>query len=153
MEPRQMLSASPLVLGSVYIEEDLGSDLHGDRFEVTFAGGAANTQLTRLLISGDQNEPGFNVGDVFFDTEPGGLGADHAMPFHIEQLIARDPNAAVTAHVQDGTLLLALDFRNFYAGDKLVFTIDVDEFWKICEREMEYAPPIPDTSFVVLIIL
>lgn len=127
MEPRRMLSASPLQLGTIYIEEDLGSDLHGDRFEVTFTGGATDTQLTRLLINGDQNQPGFNVGDVFFDTASSGYGGDHAIAFHIEQLDAQDPNASVTAHVPDGQTLLTLDFNNFRAGDRLVFTIDVDE--------------------------
>ena len=54
MESRRLLAASPITLGTVYIEEDLGSDLHGDRFEVQFAGGAAGTELTRLVINGDR---------------------------------------------------------------------------------------------------
>ncbi len=127
MEPRRMLSANPIVLGTVYIEEDLGSDLHGDRFEITFSGGAAGTQLTRLVINGDQNTPGFSVGDVFFDTESSGLGADHSAPFHVQQLITANPHAGVAAHVVDGGTLLVLDFEGFQAGDKLIFTIDVDE--------------------------
>ncbi len=127
MEPRRMLSATPIMLGSVYIEEDLGSDLHGDRFEVMFAGGAAGTELTRLVISGDQNTPGFSIGDVFFDTEPSGLGADHSAPFRVEQLITANPNVRVEAQVTDGESLLVLDFHGFQAGDKLVFSIDVDE--------------------------
>ncbi len=127
MEPRRMLSANPIVLGTVYIEEDLGSDLHGDIFHVTFSGGAADTELTRLVINGDQNTPGFSVGDVFFDTEPTGLGADHSAGFTVEQLISSNPNASVEAHVEDGSTLLVLDFHGFRAGDKLVFSIDVDE--------------------------
>ena len=51
MEPRRLLDADPLRVGAVYIEEDLGSDLHGDTFEVTFEGGAADTELTRLIIT------------------------------------------------------------------------------------------------------
>ena len=35
-----MLSADPLFVGAVYIEEDIGSDVHGDTFELTFNGGA-----------------------------------------------------------------------------------------------------------------
>ena len=38
-----------------------------------------------------------------------------------------DPNASVTATVVDGSSLLTLDLKGFQAGDKLVFTIDVDE--------------------------
>lgn len=36
MEPRLVLSIEPVLVGSVYIEEDLGSDLHGDTFVLTF---------------------------------------------------------------------------------------------------------------------
>ncbi len=139
MEPRRMLSANPIVLGTVYIEEDLGSDLHGDRFEVTFAGGAAGTELTRLIVSGDQNTPGFSIGDVFFDTDPGGLGADHSAGFQVEQLISSNPNARVDAHVIDGQTLLVLDFQGFRAGDKLIFSIDVDEVqgWDPAETDLD----------------
>lgn len=133
-----MLSANPIVLGTVYIEEDLGSDLHADRFELTFSGGAADTELTRLVINGDQNTPGFSVGDVFFDTEPTGLGADQAAGFTVEQLISTNPNARVEATVVDGTSLLTLDFHGFSAGDRLVFSIDVDEveYWDPAEPDL-----------------
>ena len=40
MEPRLVLSIQPVVVGSVYVEEDLGSDQHGDTFYLTFEGGA-----------------------------------------------------------------------------------------------------------------
>jgi len=43
MEPRQMLSADPLRIGAVYVEDDIGSDIHGDTFHVTFEGGAPGT--------------------------------------------------------------------------------------------------------------
>ncbi len=78
MEPRLLLSVQPVQVGAVYIEEDLGSDLHGDTLVVTFQGGAPGTQLQRLLISGDQNAPGFNAGDVFFDTVESHTGSGHA---------------------------------------------------------------------------
>lgn len=122
-----MLDANPLHVGAVYIEQDSGSDLHGDTFEVTFEGGAANTELTRLTISGDKGAPGLSMGDVFFDTAAGGLGADYFFGFELVSLSSQDPQAAVTATVDDGGLQLVLDFQNFHAGDKLVFSIDVDE--------------------------
>ncbi|MHB8972532.1 MAG: SdrD B-like domain-containing protein, partial [Pirellulaceae bacterium] len=139
MEPRRMLSASPLTLGTIYIEEDLGSDLHGDRFEVQFAGGAADTELTRLVINGDRGAPGFSMGDVIFDTLPTGYGADAAAGFHVEQLTASNPNAHVEAHVNDGESLLTLDLYGFRAGDKLVFSIDVDEvqFFETSETDVQ----------------
>lgn len=74
MEERQMMDADPIKLGVVYIEEDSGSDLHGDTFELMFEGGAANTELTRLVIDTDHGPAGRSVGDLFFDTVKGGWG-------------------------------------------------------------------------------
>ena len=127
MEPRLMFDAAPIWVGGVYVESDQGGDQHGDSFYITFNGGAAKTQLTRLVINTDQNATGIGVADNLFDTLDGALGADHSFPFQIEQLIARDPNAKVTASVADGSMQLILTFENFYAGDRLIFSIDVDE--------------------------
>lgn len=127
MEPRQLLAAAPLYVGAVYIEEDIGSDVHGDTFEITFEDGAPSSELTRVEINGDQNAPGFGVGDVFFDTSATGLGADRAFPFTVISLQAANPSAFVRATVEDGSSLLVLDLIGFQAGDKLTFSIDVDE--------------------------
>ncbi|MCA9157434.1 MAG: carboxypeptidase regulatory-like domain-containing protein, partial [Planctomycetales bacterium] len=127
MEPRHMMAADMIQVGAVYVEDDIGSDLHGDLFYVSFKGGAPDTQLTRLTIDGDMNAPGFGLGDMFFDTADGGFGADHAFPFQIVQLRTQNPNATVKATVTDGDTKLVLDFTNFTAGDLLVFSIDVDE--------------------------
>lgn len=128
MEPRYMMAADMIQVGAVYNETDLsGGDAHGDLFYISFKGGAPDTQMTRLTIDGDQNTPGFGLGDMFFDTVAGGLGADHAFPFQIIQLKTQNPNATVKATVHDGDTKLVLDFTNFTAGDLLVFSIDVDE--------------------------
>ncbi|MDP6556570.1 MAG: SdrD B-like domain-containing protein [Pirellulaceae bacterium] len=127
MEPRRMLDADPLQIGATYFEEDLGGDQHGDTFEITFQGGAANTELTRLIIDGDQGTPGMGQGDMIFDTEPGGLGADESLPFTLLELTSQDPSAGVTATVADGGHQLVVDLVGFQAGDHLVFSIDVDE--------------------------
>lgn len=127
LEARHLLASDLLSFGAVYVEEDLGSDAHGDRIEVSFAGGAPGTELTTLTLSGDQNQPGLDVGDVIFDTSDEGLGADHGLPFEVVELVAEDDEARVVASVADGTSLLTLTFENFRAGDKLVFSIDVDE--------------------------
>jgi uncharacterized surface anchored protein len=131
MEPRCVLNADPLFVGAVYIEEDSGADHHGDTFEVTFEGGAPGTELKRVIINGDQDSPGFGLGDVFFDTiksgktaTNSGLGADEAFPFTI---VSKNGIDKVTATVVDGSTTLILDFEGFHAGDKLVFSIDVDE--------------------------
>jgi protocatechuate 3,4-dioxygenase beta subunit len=122
-----MFTVDPIWVGGVYIEADQGSDQHGDDFYVTFTGGAPNTQLTRLVIDLDQGLPGLGVADNIFDITESGLGADHAFDFRVEQLSTRDRQARVTALVVDGGTRLEINFENFYAGDRLVFTIDVDE--------------------------
>ncbi|MCA9167489.1 MAG: carboxypeptidase regulatory-like domain-containing protein, partial [Planctomycetales bacterium] len=128
MEQRIVLSIQPVLVGSVYIEEDLGSDLHGDTFVLTFKGGAPNTQLKYIEIDGDQNTPGFDVGDVFFDTQraANSFGADDAIGFQVVKATGMDV-ANITPTVTDGTTKLRIDFAGFDPGDRLVFTIDVDE--------------------------
>ena len=127
MEQRRLLTADPLFVGAVYIEEDLGSDDQGDTFAVSFRGGADHTELTRLEIHGDQNAFGFSVGDVFFDNAESGFGADNAADFRIVSLNATSSTASVSVSVLDGGSLLVLEFEDFRAGDQLVFSIDVDE--------------------------
>ncbi|MFM8573003.1 MAG: collagen binding domain-containing protein, partial [Pirellula sp.] len=132
LEPRVVfngdaLGAKPLWVGGVYVEEDSGSDAHGDSFYVTFEGGVANTRLNRLVIDTDQNATGYSVADNLFDTLEGNRGADHAYGFKVESLEAKDPEARVWAEVLDGSMQLVLNFENFYAGDRVVFSIDVDE--------------------------
>ncbi len=139
MEPRQLLAADPLYVGAVYIEDDIGSDVHGDTFEITFEGGAVDTQLTRLTIRTDQDLEGLSRGDLIFDTREEGLGADHAFPFTFVALQAADPQASVRATVDDGGLLLVLELTGFQAGDKLTFTIDVDEVQGFDPAETDYA--------------
>ncbi len=56
-----------------------------------------------------------------------GLGADHAFNFTVESLDTRDSRAKVKATVVDGGMQLKLEFEHFYAGDRLFFSIDVDE--------------------------
>ena len=129
LEARVVFNVDPLWVGGVYVEEDNGGDAHGDSFYVTFRGGAVGTQLTRLVIDSDQGTPGFSNGDNFFDTieNVASLGADHAFPYKLESLTAASPNARVSATVTDGGMLLVLTFENFFAGDKVKFSIDVDE--------------------------
>ena len=127
LEARILFNVDPLWVGGVYVEEDSGNDQQGDSFYVTFKGGAAGTQLTRLVIDTDQGLPGFSSGDNVFDTIDAGLGADHAFPYKLESLISQSGNARVSSQVTDGGMQLVLTFENFFAGDKLKFSIDVDE--------------------------
>lgn len=124
MERRQLLATVPLVVGVTYQELDSGADLHGDRITIQFQGGAPGTQLTHLVLNGDQNAAGYSVGDMIFDTVKGGLGADEAAPLAI---VSRDGIDDVRWRVEDGTSQLTFDFTGFDAGETLVLTIDVDE--------------------------
>jgi len=124
MEERRLLDADPIKIGAIYIEADSGSDLHGDTFQVLFEGGATGTELTRLVIDGDQGSAGLSVGDMIFDTVKGGLGADEAFPL---QVVSSSGIDHVSWQVSDGGSKLIFEFRGFNAGDKLVFSIDVDE--------------------------
>jgi protocatechuate 3,4-dioxygenase beta subunit len=124
MEERRLLDADAIRIGVVYLEEDSGSDLHGDTFHVLFEGGAPNTELTRLVIDGDHGPAGLSVGDMIFDTVKGGLGADEAFSL---QILSSTGIEHVGWQVADGGSQLILNFTGFHAGEKLVFTIDVDE--------------------------
>ena len=129
MEQRRVLSADPVIAGVTYLEGDEGQDNTPDYFEVTFTGGAETTQLTQFTINGDQDLSGsLTDGDMFFDvneSEPG-TGGFHGFEWDSQStgVFADD---IVGVEVSDDGLSLTVDVRNFEAGDKLVFTIDVDE--------------------------
>jgi len=126
METRQMLSvAPPINVGVVYYESGGGTDTVGDVFSVSFNGGAAGTQLTQLTINGDKNLNGaFDPAEIFFHTAAGGPGVyGHAAP----QVISNSGIGTVDFSVTNGGQQLVLTFSGFEAGDKLVFSIDVDE--------------------------
>jgi|694.fasta_scaffold00672_18 protocatechuate 3,4-dioxygenase beta subunit len=126
LEARQLMAAD-IRVGAVYAEKDAGSDVDPDKFYITFDGGAPNTQLRRIVMNADLYDSGLSRGDLIFDTEAGGLGADGFHPFRIVELQTKNPNASVRASVEDGSSHLVLEFTNFVAGDRLVFSIDVDE--------------------------
>ncbi len=137
LEPRCLLSVTSIQFGAVYIEEDVGSDLRGDTFEVTFVGGAAGTELASVTISGDQSPDGFGLGDAFFDTLSlqDSLGAEEAFPLTI---VSRDNIDDVWWHVDDGATELTLEFTGFHAGEKFVFSIDVDEVEDFQPQETDF---------------
>jgi protocatechuate 3,4-dioxygenase beta subunit len=122
-----MFNVDPIWIGGVYIEEDGGSDLHGDSLFVQFKGGAPNTKLTKLVINTDQGLPGFSQGDNLFDTIKGGRGADEAFAFQIVGEDGRFSTANVGVELSDGGMLLTLTFDNFRSTDRLKISVDVDE--------------------------
>lgn len=133
MESRELLAVAPLPtptpppinVGAVYYEAATGEDVGGDVFTITFNGGAGSTELTDLVIDTVKDPAkGFSPGDCFFHTAPGGIGAYESSPFTV---VSQQGIDSVTASVVNGGTSLALHFSGFHAGDKLVFTIDVDE--------------------------
>ena len=125
LESRQLLSANPIInLGVVYYENNVGDDSVPDLFEITFNGGAPGTQLTQLVIDTDKDGLGLSIGDCFFDIAPGGLGAYGSQPLSI---VNSSGINSVTWTVADGGTRLVFNFVGFDAGEKLIFSIDVDE--------------------------
>jgi serine-aspartate repeat-containing protein C/D/E len=135
MEERRLLNADPIKIGVTYLEDDSGQDAGGDTFQVSFQGGAPGTQLTHLVIDGDHYTPGLSYGDMIFDTVKGGLGADGAFPFKV---LSSD-GITVSAHVDDGSTQLTLDFQGFTAGKLFTFSIDVDEVQQFDPGETDLA--------------
>ncbi|MDX1948357.1 MAG: SdrD B-like domain-containing protein [Pirellulaceae bacterium] len=136
MEDRRLMDADPIKLGVTYHEADSGSDQHGDTFEVLFEGGAAGTELTELTIDGDHFEQGLSFGDMIFDTVKGGLGADEAFPL---QIVSSTGIGSVSWQVSDGGTKLTFQFTGFNAGEKLVFSVDVDEVQDFDPAETDLA--------------
>ena len=128
LEHRLMFTADPIQFGAVYTEQDTGSDQTPDAIEISFVGGAADTQLTRLEIDADKVFPGLGAGlsfgDMIFDTLDTGLGVD--LPFSAT-LADRNGEFDVSISVQDGSSLLVLELEGFDSGEKVTVAVDVDE--------------------------
>ncbi len=169
LESRQLLAADPIHVGVVYLEtdyletdQDVGGDSQGDRFILSFNGGAPETELTTLRISTDKDGDGISVGDPIFDTQPGGRGKDLSHGFQIVRIVAGDGRQIdATAEVEDGGQELVLRLSNFRAGDRLEFTLDVDEVLRnvidldvfndrldVITSGQEFQDSILDASFV-----
>ncbi|HEV8695398.1 MAG TPA: hypothetical protein VGQ93_14640, partial [Lysobacter sp.] len=113
LEDRRLMDADPLKIGVTYVEQDGGSDLHGDTFEILFEGGAPGTEVTQLVINGDHGPAGLSVGDMIFDTIKGGLGADEAFGL---QVASSTGIGNVSWQVSDGGMTLTFNFLGFNAG-------------------------------------
>ena len=66
--------AADLHVGSVYYEQAGGDDAAPNLIQFTFEGGAANTQLTRIIIDGDKDGLGTLVGRRVLRHRPGRAG-------------------------------------------------------------------------------
>ncbi len=136
MEPRRMLDADPLFVGSVFIEDDSGADAAGDQFYIAFQGGSATTELTRVVI--DTNQDGdvthLSEPDVYFDIDGtnqngNGFGSGGAHGFVLSSRSVGVTLDEISVRVEDGGTRLVLDLQHFVAGDVLVFSVDVDQYF------------------------
>ncbi|TWU36556.1 Serine-aspartate repeat-containing protein D precursor [Novipirellula aureliae] len=141
LEMRRLFAADPIHVGVVYIEtdylesdQDVGGDSKGDRFILSFTGGAAGTELTELRINTDKFGDGISIGDPLFDTIDGGRGKDQAQPFKVVKVQSADgQDIDVVASVEDGGQELVLKLSGFRSGDRIEFTIDVDEVLRVTD--------------------
>jgi len=124
VEPRQLLSANPIHVGAVYLEEATSQDEAGDVIEITWLGGAPGTELAELTIDTDKDGDGLTRGDAFFDTEPGGGGVFGSVGLSIVQADGID---SVHPTLIDGGTKLRITFTGFDPGEKLYLSVDVDE--------------------------
>jgi len=122
MEPRLLLTAEMLVMGAVYIEQDVGSDMQGDLVQLSFVGGASGTELQRVVI-GDAG----GTASILFDTQAGGIGVDGWIEPQIVWMETRDPDASAELLAEDGSGQLIVELNRFHAGDRLAILVDVDE--------------------------
>ncbi|MCC7084690.1 MAG: hypothetical protein IT427_06755, partial [Pirellulales bacterium] len=124
LEDRKLM-AGDVHLGAVYYEPASGDDSTPNLIQVTFQGGVPSTQLTQIVIDGDKNHDGkYSSGEIFFDTDDGGMGEFGHSPFKIVD----SSGFTVTGwSVVDGGQKLVIDLTGFDPGEKLTFSIDVDE--------------------------
>ena len=117
--------ASNIHLGAVYFDPTVGDDSVANTIQVSFEGGDSGTELKQIIIDGDKLGDGqLTLGDVFFDTAPGGMGAFLSAPVQIQP----SQNFTVTnVSISDGGMKLIIDLDGFTAGDVLTLTVDVDE--------------------------
>lgn len=139
LEARAVMAADAIHVGVTYLEtdyletdSDAGNDSQGDRFILSFVGGAPNTELSELRISTDKDGDGLSVGDLIFDTKSGGRGKEG---FHDFKVIRTQSltggQISATAQVADGGTDLVIRLTGFKAGDRLEFTIDVDQILRM----------------------
>ncbi len=128
LEIRNPLTASPtpdIHLGAVYLDPASGNDQSPNVIQVTFQGGSPGTQLNQIIINGDKDHNGkYSSGEILFDTAPGGQGVFGSSPF---QIVQANGFTVIGFQVVDGEQQLVINLQGFTAGDKLIFSIDVDE--------------------------
>ena len=133
MESRELLSVAPAAIhvGVTYFEDSSPTNTAeylvqngtvtttkvADLFEVSYTGGAAGTELTTLTINLKNN--------IYFNTSSTSAGIYGWFPLTI---VSHDGFQVTSQSVATGSSTLVLTFSGFTAGDKLVFSVDVNLF-------------------------
>jgi len=141
LEPRALMAVAPIHIGLTYLETDYletgideVKDKFPDRFVLSFTGGAPGTELTEVHLSTDKDGDGLSVGDLIFDTKPGGRGTEGSHDFKIVRTESLNGGTiTVAAEVEDGSTELTIRLSGFKAGDLLEFSLDVDEVLRMSQ--------------------
>jgi serine-aspartate repeat-containing protein C/D/E len=126
--------AADIHIGAVYYEDTTdGLDTTGDVIDISWTGGPAGAELTRLVIDMDKNGNGIlDPGETFFDTAGPNFGVAQFGNSDL-QLLANGftINSATTltglSAQWDGATSIVLTFSGFNAGEHLLIMVDVDE--------------------------
>ncbi len=139
LEPRMLMAADPIHIGLAYLEtdyletdSDAGNDSQPDRFILSFVGGAPGTELSELRIQTDKDNVGMSIGDLIFDTKDGGRGKEGFHDFKVVRTESvNGGQITASAQVEDGGTELIIRLAGFKAGDRLEFTLDVDQVLRL----------------------
>ncbi|MGH7140988.1 MAG: hypothetical protein ACREHD_35095, partial [Pirellulales bacterium] len=117
--------AADIHLGAVYEDPASGTKAIPNTFTISWSGGAPGTELKQLVISTDPNgNPTVQLGDPFFDTQPGPPGVYSYSPLNI---ISHNGFQVTGQSPVMGSTQLVLNFSGFTPGKQLIFTIDVED--------------------------
>jgi len=124
MEPRQLLSAAPpqIHFGSVFFDAAPGTNTTPDTIQITFQGGAPNTQLTQLVIDGSKQQLGLAVGDVVWEAPDGAPTGTSPVT-----VVSHTGFQVLSVVAANGGTQIVITFQGFVPGDMLVLSANAEE--------------------------
>ena len=124
MEPRQLLSGAPpqIHFGSVFFDASPGTNTSPDTIQITFQGGAPNTQLTQLVIDGSKNQLGLAVGDDVWEAPPGSPSGTSPVT-----VVSHTGFQVLSVTATNGGSQIVITFSGFVPGDMLVLSATAEE--------------------------
>lgn len=125
--------AADIHLGAVYYEDTTdGEDTTPDVIDITWTGGPAGGELTRLVLNLDKNGNGLlDPGEAFLDTAGANFGVKQ---FGNANLVLVENGFTILSATTlqgnqnwDGATSVVLTFSGFNAGEHLLIKVDFDE--------------------------